>query len=115
MRECWLCHRHEAVPVLATGRSPVGDPSETNFREGCLATPFFHQTLIKLPPGYRRIGTIQVGKPQSGDDGEWQQETLMLLQTLRTRDPEELAEGFRGWEFRFRQLGGGSFRKKTST
>jgi AraC family ethanolamine operon transcriptional activator len=34
----------------------------------------------------------------------------MLLQTLRTRDPDELAEGFRRWELRFRQLGGGSFR-----
>src|SRR6516225_5241237 len=33
----------------------------------------------------------------------------MLLQTLRTRDPDELAEGFRQWELRFRQLGGGSF------
>ena len=44
-----------------------------------------------------------------------QPETLMHLQTLSTCDPDELAEGFRGWEFRFRQLGGGSFRKKTST
>ena len=34
----------------------------------------------------------------------------MPLQTLRTRDPDELAEGFRRWELRFRQLGGGSFR-----
>jgi len=34
----------------------------------------------------------------------------MLLQTLRIRDPDELAEGFHGWELRFRQLGGGSFR-----
>lgn len=34
----------------------------------------------------------------------------MLLQTLRTRDADELAEGFRRWELRFRQLGGGSFR-----
>ena len=34
----------------------------------------------------------------------------MLLQTLRTRDPDELAGGFRGWELRCRQLGGGSFR-----
>jgi AraC family ethanolamine operon transcriptional activator len=34
----------------------------------------------------------------------------MLLQTLRTRDPDELAEGFRRWDLRFRQLGGGSFR-----
>jgi AraC family ethanolamine operon transcriptional activator len=34
----------------------------------------------------------------------------MLLQTLRTRDPDELAEGFRRWEHRFRQLGSGSFR-----
>jgi len=25
----------------------------------------------------------------------------MLLQTLRTRDPDELAEGFRQWELRF--------------
>jgi AraC family ethanolamine operon transcriptional activator len=34
----------------------------------------------------------------------------MLLKTLRTRDPDELAEGFRQWELRFRQLGSGSFR-----
>jgi AraC family ethanolamine operon transcriptional activator len=34
----------------------------------------------------------------------------MLLQTLTTRDPDELAEGFRRWDLRFRQLGGGSFR-----
>jgi AraC family ethanolamine operon transcriptional activator len=34
----------------------------------------------------------------------------VLLQTLRTRDPDELAEGFRQWDLRFRQLGGGSFR-----
>jgi hypothetical protein len=34
----------------------------------------------------------------------------MPLQTLRTPDPDELAEGFRRWDLRFRQLGGGSFR-----
>jgi hypothetical protein len=34
----------------------------------------------------------------------------MLLQALRTRDPDELAQGFRRWDLRFRQLGGGSFR-----
>jgi hypothetical protein len=34
----------------------------------------------------------------------------MVLQTLRTRDPDELAGGFRQWDLRFRQLGGGSFR-----
>ena len=34
----------------------------------------------------------------------------MPLQTLRTRDPDELAEGFRRWDLRFRQFGGGSFR-----
>jgi AraC family ethanolamine operon transcriptional activator len=34
----------------------------------------------------------------------------MPLQTLSTRDPDELAEGFRRWELRFRQLGGGAFR-----
>jgi len=33
----------------------------------------------------------------------------MPLQTLRTRDPDELAEGFRRWDLRFRQFGGGSF------
>jgi hypothetical protein len=33
----------------------------------------------------------------------------MLLQTLRTRDPDELAQGFRRWEHRFRQLGGEGF------
>src|SRR5262249_18738585 len=35
---------------------------------------------------------------------------LVLLQTLRTRAPDELAEGFRRWELRFRQCGGGPFR-----
>jgi len=34
----------------------------------------------------------------------------VLLQTLRTRDFDELAEGFRRWDLRFRQLGGGPFR-----
>src|SRR6516162_5793578 len=34
----------------------------------------------------------------------------MPLQPLRVRDPDELAAGFRGWELRFRQLGGGPFR-----
>jgi hypothetical protein len=53
---------------------------------------------------------MQVGKPQSGENGTWQREALMLLQTLRTRDPDELAEGFRRWDLRFRQLGGGPFR-----
>jgi hypothetical protein len=36
----------------------------------------------------------------------------MLLQTLRTRDPDELAAGFRRWDLHFRQLGGGAFRGK---
>ena len=34
----------------------------------------------------------------------------MHLETLRTCDPDELAEGFRRWNLRFRQLGAGSFR-----
>jgi hypothetical protein len=34
----------------------------------------------------------------------------MLRQTLSTPDPDELAAGFRRWQLRFRQLGGGSFR-----
>jgi hypothetical protein len=34
----------------------------------------------------------------------------MPLQTLRTCDLDELAEGFRRWDLRFRQFGGGSFR-----
>ena len=34
----------------------------------------------------------------------------MFLQMLRVRDPDELAEGFRRWQLRFRQLGCGSFR-----
>jgi AraC family ethanolamine operon transcriptional activator len=34
----------------------------------------------------------------------------LLLQTLRTRDFDELAEGFPGWDHRFRQLGRGPFR-----
>jgi AraC family ethanolamine operon transcriptional activator len=34
---------------------------------------------------------------------------LVHLQTLSTRDFDELAEGFRGWNLRFRQIGGGSF------
>jgi len=32
------------------------------------------------------------------------------VQTLSTCDFDELAEGFRRWELRFWQLGGGSFR-----
>jgi AraC family ethanolamine operon transcriptional activator len=35
---------------------------------------------------------------------------LVLVQTLSTRDFDELAEGFRRWDLRFRQLGGGPFR-----
>ena len=42
------------------------------------------------------VARIQVGKPQSGDDGTWQQETLVLLQTLRTCDSDELAGGTGG-------------------
>jgi AraC family ethanolamine operon transcriptional activator len=38
------------------------------------------------------------------------QEGLMLLQALRTRDPDELAQGFHRWDLRARQLGGGPFR-----
>jgi AraC family ethanolamine operon transcriptional activator len=34
----------------------------------------------------------------------------MLLQTLSTRDFDELADGFGRWELRFRQLGSGPFR-----
>ena len=34
----------------------------------------------------------------------------MHLETLRTRDLDELAEGFHRWNLRFRQLGAGSFR-----
>jgi hypothetical protein len=63
--------------------------------------------------GFHRIcgvGTIQVGKLQNGDDGTCPPETLVLLQTLSTRDPDELAQGFRRWDLRFRQLGGGPFR-----
>ena len=33
----------------------------------------------------------------------------MLLQTLRTRDCDELAVAFPGWDLRFRQLGRGPF------
>jgi AraC family ethanolamine operon transcriptional activator len=40
----------------------------------------------------------------------WQQEAPVPLQTLRARDPDELAEGLRRWGPRFRQLGGGPFR-----
>src|SRR5262245_57871555 len=109
MRECWLCHRHEA------GRSlPLGAVMWVNLPKppsGRLSgSAFFHQTLMEFSSTYRSLATIQVGNPQSGDDGTWQQESLMLLETLRTRDPDELAEGFRRWELRFRQLGGGPFR-----
>jgi hypothetical protein len=41
---------------------------------------------------------MQVGKLQYGDDCVWQQEALVLLQTLSTRDPDELAGGFRRWD-----------------
>jgi AraC family ethanolamine operon transcriptional activator len=53
---------------------------------------------------------MQVGKPQPGDDGMGQQEPHMLLETLSTRDFDELADGFRPWQLRFRQVGGGPFR-----
>jgi hypothetical protein len=53
---------------------------------------------------------MQVGKPQSGDDGMRHQDRPMLLQALRTRDPDKLAEGFPRWDLRARQLGGGPFR-----
>ena len=56
---------------------------------------FFHQILIKPFQGIWGVGTVQVGKLQPCGDCMWQQETLMLLQTLSTRDPDELAEGFR--------------------
>jgi hypothetical protein len=66
-----------------------------------------------LVKGFHRmagVGTIQVGKLQTGDEGTCPPETLVLLQTLTTPGPDELAEGFRRWDLRFRQLGGGPFR-----
>ena len=63
---------------------------------------------LQTVPIYLCNGYNQVGKLQTGDDGTRQPETLVLLQTLSTRDPDELAEGFRRWELRFRQLGGGT-------
>ena len=50
---------------------------------------------------------MQVGKPQSGDGGN--RRRLVLLQTVRARDFDELAEAFPRWDLRFRQLGGGPF------
>jgi hypothetical protein len=35
---------------------------------------------------------------------------LVPLQTLRTRDFDELARAFQRWDLRFRQLGRGPFR-----
>jgi hypothetical protein len=46
-------------------------------------------------PSYLWNGYNQVGKPQSGGDGLWQPETLMLLQTLTTPDPRRLARRHR--------------------
>jgi hypothetical protein len=74
MREFRLCHCHEAVPVLATGRSHGGDPAETTFRAVVwqrLLTSSSLQILLELPSTYLGVGTIQVGKPQSGDGGRW--------------------------------------------
>jgi hypothetical protein len=51
---------------------------------------------------------MQVGKPQPGEDCLWQPGALMHLQTLRTRDPDELAEGaLIGWlPYQEAKLGG---------
>src|SRR5262249_49299417 len=66
---------------------------------------FSPQTL----PGYHWQGYNQVGKLQPGTNGTRRQERLMLLQALRTRDFDELAQGFQRWDLRFRQLGRGPF------
>src|SRR5262249_18464976 len=91
-----------------------GRPFRDHPQGSCLQLLFLSKNSLIIPiksvEGVGGVGTMQVGKLQSGDEGPWQQETRMLLQTLRTRDPDELAQGFRHWELRFRQLGGGSFR-----
>jgi hypothetical protein len=46
------------------------------------------------------------GRVKLADNGK----QLVLLQTLSTRDFDELAEAFPGWDLRFRQLGRGPFR-----
>jgi len=48
------------------------------------------------------------GKPATAARGNGR--PLVLLQTLKTHDPDELAGAFPRWDLRLRQLGGGSFR-----
>ena len=91
----------------ASGRWPRASAPPTPAKSGSGTLP----GELFLVKGFQRIwgvGTIQVGKLQNGGDGPCPPETLVLLQTLSTRDPDELAEGFRRWELRFRQLGGGT-------
>src|SRR5262245_55956612 len=59
-----------------------------------------------LLPGYNQVGKLQnLATIQHGT-----RRRLVLLQTLSTGDFDEMAAGFRGWNLRFRQLGGGAFR-----
>jgi hypothetical protein len=42
--------------------------------------------------------------------GRGNRRRLVLLQAVKTRDIDEMAEGFPRWDLRFRQLGRGPFR-----
>jgi hypothetical protein len=58
--------------IVATGRGHGGDPPGTDLWEVAwcgLCSFFSHRDL----PGYVRQGYSQVGKPQTGDEGTWQQ------------------------------------------
>jgi hypothetical protein len=100
---CWGKLLHQRI--VLRGEQP---PGSLRLRE--VVWRVLSQTL----PGYLCNGYNQVEKPQRSDDGKRQQgvsrRQLLLLQTLRTRDFDELAGAFPRWNLPFRQFGRGPFR-----
>jgi hypothetical protein len=87
------------------GAKSWGRPYWQRLQGSCRTRPF----LLQLFQTISGSGTIKSencnGATIERDNRRW----LMLLQTLRTRDCDELAVAFPGWDLRFRQLGRGPF------
>src|SRR5262249_13595470 len=90
--------------VLASGRSHVGDPSGSGFWK-VVGPGFFPQSLSSyLWHGYNQVEKLQPATVERGT-----RRRVVLLQTLRTGDFDELTGGVPRWDLRFRQLGRGPF------
>jgi AraC family transcriptional regulator, ethanolamine operon transcriptional activator len=74
------------------------------FRE--IVEVFSYQALPRyLGQEYNQVGKLQTAKIECGN-----RRRLVHLQMLKTRDFDELAQAFRRWDLRIRQLGRGPFR-----